>query len=156
MRKLILFSLFALLLVSPGCNSTKPILITVTSPTGAQALDIGQTFNISVTVSQDKTDKGVTFKLSGVGSLTNVTATGATYAAGIVSGTATVTITSVADPTKMTTINIVVTAAPGIITSLLAAATEGATYNVSLSGNETGGAGTLTYTVLSLAACPRA
>jgi hypothetical protein len=148
MRKLVLFSLFALLLVSPGCNNTKSIVVSVASPTGAQALDIGQTFNISVTVSNDKLDKGATFKLTGVGTLTNVTATGATYTA-TVSGTATVTITSVTDPTKMTTINIVVTAAPGITTGPLAAATEGATYSVSVTGTETGGAGTLTYTVSS-------
>jgi len=148
MRKLVLFSLFALLLVSLGCNSTKPIVVTITSPTGAQALDIGQSFNISVTVSQDKTNKGATFKLTGVGTLTNVTTTGATYTA-TVSGTATVTITSVADPTKTATINIVVTATPGITTGPLAAATEGTAYNVSLSSNETGGAGTLTYTVSS-------
>ncbi len=146
MRKLALFSLFALLLVSPGCNSTKPILVTVTSPTGAQALDIGQTFNISVTVSQDKTNKGVMFKLTGVGSLTNVTTTGATYAAGNISGTATVTITSVADPTKMTTINIVVTAAPSITSaSPLTAATEGTAYSGTIA--VTGGAGALTYSV---------
>jgi hypothetical protein len=147
-RPLVLFFLFALLLISPGCNSTKSIVVSVTSPTGAQALDIGQSFNISVTVSNDKLDKGATFKITGAGTLSNVTTTGATYTA-TVSGTATVTITSVADPTKMTTINIVVTAAPGIITGPLAAATEGATYSVSVTGTETGGAGTLTYTVSS-------
>jgi hypothetical protein len=145
MRKLALFSLFALLLVSPGCNSTKPIVVTITSPTGAQALDIGQSFNISVTVSQDNTNKGATFKLTGAGTLSNVTATGATYTA-TVSGTATVTITSVADPTKTATINIVVTAAPTITSpATLPAATQGTAYNVTIA--ETGGAGTLTYTV---------
>ncbi len=148
MRKLVLFSLFALLFVSPGCNSSKSIAVNITSPTGAQALDIGQSFNISVTVNNDKLNKGATFKLTGAGTLTNVTATGATYTA-TVSGNASVTITSVADPTKTATINIVVTAAPTITTGPLAATTEGAAYNVSLSGNVTGGAGTLTYTVSS-------
>ena len=146
MRKLLLFSLLALLFVSIGCNSTKPIVISITSPAGAQALDIGQSFNISVTVS-DKTNKGATITLTGVGSLTNVTSTGATYTA-TVSGTATITITSVADPTKMTTIKIVVTAAPSITSpAALPAATQGTAYNVTLT--ETGGAGTLNFTVLS-------
>jgi hypothetical protein len=145
MRKLALFSLFALLLVSPGCNSTKSIVVNITSPTGAQALDIGQSFNISVTVNNDKLNKGATFKLTGVGTLTNVTTTGATFTA-TVSGTATVTITSVADPTKTATINIVVTAAPTITSpATLPAATQGTAYNVTIA--ETGGAGTLTYTV---------
>ena len=145
MRKVILFSVFALLLVFTGCNSTKSIVVNISSPTGAQALDIGQSFNISVTVSQDKLDKGVTFKLTGAGTLTNVTTTGATYTA-TVSGNATVTITSVADPTKTATINIVVTAAPSITSpATLPAATQGTAYNVTIA--ETGGAGTLTYTV---------
>jgi len=145
MRKLALFSLFALLLVSPGCNNTKSIVVNITSPTGAQALDIGQSFNISVTVNNDKLNKGATFKLTGVGTLTNVTTTGATFTA-TVSGTATVTITSVADPTKTATINIVVTAAPTITSpATLPAATQGTAYNVTIA--ETGGAGTLTYTV---------
>ena len=137
MRKVILFSVFALLLVFTGCNSTKSIVVNISSPTGAQALDIGQSFNISVTVSQDKLDKGVTFKLTGAGTLTNVTTTGATYTA-TVSGNATVTITSVADPTKTATINIVVTAAPSITSpATLPAATQGTAYNVTIA--ETGG-----------------
>jgi uncharacterized lipoprotein YajG len=66
MRKLVLFSLFACLLLFTGCNSTKSIVLTINSPTGAQALDIGQTFNISVSVTNDKQTKGATFTLTGV------------------------------------------------------------------------------------------
>ena len=145
MRKVILFSAFALLFVFTGCNTTKSVVVNISSPTGAQALDIGQSFNISATVSHDNTNKGVTFKLTGAGTLSNMTTTGATYTA-TVSGTATVTITSVADPTKTATINIVVTAPPSITSpATLPAATQGTAYNVTIA--ETGGAGTLTYTV---------
>jgi hypothetical protein len=144
MRKLVLFSLFACLLLFTGCNSTKSIVLTINSPTGAQALDIGQTFNISVSVTNDKQTKGATFTLTGVGTLTNVSATGATYTA-TVAGNATVMVASATDPTKKTTINIVVTAAPGITTGPLAAATEGTAYSGTIA--VTGGAGALTYSV---------
>lgn len=146
MRKQVLFSLFALLLFVAGCSSTKSIVVTVTSPTGAQALDIGQSFNISVTISHDHQNKGATFTLTGVGTLTNVTATSATYNA-TASGNATVTIASASEPTKTATVTIVVTAAPSITntSSTFAAAVEGTAYTASVT--VTGGAGTLTYSV---------
>jgi len=144
MRKVILFSAFALLLVFTGCNSTKSVVVVVTSPTGAQALDTGQSFNISVTVNNDKLNKGVTIKLTGVGTLTNVTATGATYTA-TASGSATITITSASDTTKSVTLSIVVTAPPSITTASLAAAVMGTSYSGTVA--VTGGAGTLNYSV---------
>jgi len=145
MRKSLLFSLFAFLLIFTGCNSTKSILLTLNSPTGAQALDVGQTFNISVTVTNDKQTKGATFNLTGVGTLTGVTATGATYTA-TAAGNATITIASTTDPTKKTTISIVVTAAPTITSAAtLTAATEGTAYSGTISVS--GGAGTLSYSV---------
>ena len=144
MRKAILFSIFVLSLAFSGCNSTKPIAVSISSPTGTQALDIGQTFNISATVSNDTLNKGAAITLSGVGTLTNVTATGATYTA-TASGSATITVTSASDTTKSVTLSIVVTALPSITTTSLAAAVIGTSYSGTVA--VTGGAGTLNYSV---------
>jgi hypothetical protein len=130
-----------------GCNSgsSKPIAITLS--TGAtQALDQGQTVNISATVSHDKTSAGVGWTLtSGPGALTNPTTTGATYSANGATGTAVITATSVTDKTATATLTITVTAMPAITTTSLPAVTEGATYSQVLA--KTGGAGTSTFTV---------
>jgi len=148
MRNLALCFLLATLLVITGCGSSgpKPIAVVVT-PSGAQALDIGQSFNITVSVSNDPLSKGVTITLSGVGTLSNQSATGATYTAPTTGagGSATVTVASVADPTKLQTVTIVVTVPPTITTTSLAAAVVGTPYSQSIA--ETGGAGTLTYSV---------
>jgi hypothetical protein len=131
-----------------GCSSgPKPIALSITAPTGAQALDLGQSFNITVTVSNDKLNKGATFSATGVGTLTNMTATGATYTAPTTGsgGTATITVASASDPTKTTTLMVTVTAPPSITTASLAAATEGTAYNATLAA--TGGAGTMNYSV---------
>ncbi len=151
MRKLALCFLLCTVLALSACNSgPKAIVISVATPTGAQALDLGQSFNITVSVSNDTLNKGVTFTLTGVGTLSNQTPTGATYTAPAAGagGSATITITSASDPTKMTTITTVVTAAPSITSpAALPAATQGTAYNVTLT--ETGGAGTLNFTVSS-------
>jgi hypothetical protein len=146
MRLPVLCTFLALMLLITGCSSgPKPIAVTLTSPTGAQALDVGQTFNITATVSNDKLTKGATFALSGVGTLTNQTSTGATYTA-TATGNATITIASASDPTKSQTITVVVTAAPTITTAAsLSAATEGTAYSAAIAA--TGGAGAMTYSV---------
>jgi hypothetical protein len=98
-------SLTALLGIT-GCNSgTNPIVVTLSSPTGAQTLDVGQSFNITVSVTNDKLTKGATFLLTGAGTLSNQTATSATYTASA-SGNGTITVASASDPTKMQTISV--------------------------------------------------
>ena len=148
MRNLALCFLLATLLAVSGCTSgSKVIVVSVASPSGAQALDLGQSFNISVSVSNDPLNKGVTWTLSGVGTLSNQTATGATYTAPATGagGSATVTITSASDTTKSITLSIVVTAPPSITTASLAAAVMGTSYSGTVA--VTGGAGTLNYSV---------
>ena len=88
----------------------------VTLSTGAtQALDQGQSVNITATVANDSAAKGVTWALtSGPGALSNTTTTAATYSANGASGTAVITATSVSDTTKATTLTVTVTAAPAI------------------------------------------
>ncbi len=148
MRKLALCFLLCTVLALSACSSgTKVIVVSVTSPSGAQALDLGQSFNITVSVSNDALNKGATFTLSGVGALSNQTATGATYTAPATGtgGSATITITSASDTTKSTTLSIVVSAPPTISTTTLPAAAMGTTYSGTVA--VTGGAGTLNYSV---------
>src|SRR5579863_4960006 len=146
MKKLALCCLFATLAFFAGCNGgSNAIVVTLTSPTGTQTLDVGQSFTTSVTLSNDKLNKGATFNLSGAGTLSGVTSSSATFNA-TATGNATITVASASDPTKTKTINIVVTAVPSITTgSALSAATEGTAYSGTIA--VTGGAGTLTYSV---------
>lgn len=139
-------------MIFAGCNSgSKPISVTIVSPSGAQAIDVGQSFNITVQVNNDKMAKGAMFSISGVGALSNQSATGATYTAPAsgAGGNAMITIASATDPTKTIVLNVVVTALPAITnaSATLAAGVEGTLYNASVT--ETGGAGTLTYSISS-------
>jgi len=144
-RAFLILSLTALLGIT-GCGSgTNPIVVTVSSPTGAQSVDVGQSFNIAASVTNDKLAKGATFLLSGAGALSNQTATTATYTASA-SGNGTITIASASDPTKTQTISVVVTATPAITSAAtLSPATEGAAYTGTIA--VTGGAGSLNYSV---------
>jgi len=119
----------------------------VTLSTGAtQALDQGQTVNITATVSNDSAAKGVGWVLtSGPGALSNQTTTGATYSANGVSGAAVITAASVSDTTKTAILTVTVTAVPAITTTVLPGGTEGTAYSQAIA--KTGGAGAVTFTV---------
>src|ERR1700676_3384329 len=146
MRKLALCIWFATLALFTGCNNgPAPIAVTLTAPTGAQALDVGQSFNIAASVTNDKLAKGAIFSLSGPGALSNQTPTSASFTASA-SGNATITVASVSDPTKTQTISVVVSAMPSITSAAtLTPATEGTAYSGTIA--VTGGAGALTYSV---------
>ena len=146
-----------------GCAGGSPP-IALTFPSGsAQAIDNGQSVNITV---NGAGTKGVTWSLSGPGSLSNQTSTSVTYnatATGAVlpakapasaphsastsaaDPTATVTATSVADTSKSATVTISITPPPAIPTTSLPAGTEGTAYNQTVASS--GGAGTLTFTI---------
>ena len=150
MRRLWAPALAIFLLVFSGCTgSPKPISIAVSSPTGAQALDLGQSFTISVQVDNDPLAKGATFTLNGVGALANQSVSGATYNAPTTGagGTATITIASASNPAITQTIMVTVSPLPQIsnASSTLAAAVKGTAYNASIT--TTGGAGALSYSV---------
>ncbi len=147
MRKSVLYSLFALLLLIAGC-AANPIITLI--PSTPQAIDSGQMIGFAARVIFDVNNNGVYWSLSGPGLLTSQTATTATYVGGL-SGTATVTAISVTNNTIMVSRTITVTASPTITTTTLAAGTEGQSYSQTVS--VTGGAGTLTYS-LSAGALP--
>src|ERR1035438_4692847 len=114
-------SFFVIVLVSLllGCGaSTAPIAVTLT-PSAAKTIDQTQTVSITAAVSNDSKSAGVTWTVSGGGSLSNASATGVTYVAptsGSGAVTATVTATSVSDPTKPASLRITVNPLPAIST----------------------------------------
>ena len=135
---------------SGGGNSTTAIAVSI-SPRATQSLDQGQTLGFTASVSNDSSNAGVTWTVSGGGTLTNSTTTGVTYTApATVSSvtTATLTAASVKSTTQTATVNITVHPAPAITTSgALAGGTVGTAYSATLAA--TGGSGTLTWTLAS-------
>jgi hypothetical protein len=110
--------LVASIIILPACGGggghPPPLTVSVaiTSPASAPTIQQGQTVNITATVTNDTGNKGVTWSLSGQGSLSAQTSTTVTYnAPASVSSNivATVTATSVADNTKSASLNITVT-----------------------------------------------
>jgi Putative Ig domain len=147
MRKALLSLSFALITFISGCSSgSKPISVALT-PTGSQAIDLGQSVVLSAAVANDSKNAGVTWTSNGPGSLTGQSATGVTYVAPATGtgGAAMVTATTVSLPSATAVLTINVTAPPSITTTSLPAATEGTAYSQSV--KVTGGAGTLTYSL---------
>ncbi|MHB8541822.1 MAG: beta strand repeat-containing protein [Candidatus Acidiferrales bacterium] len=102
-----------------GGSSTpkNPISVTITSPAAPPTIQQGQTVNITAAVTNDSANKGVTWSLSGQGTLSAQTATTVTYTAPATvtaNITATVTATSMTDTTKTATLTITVTPPPAI------------------------------------------
>lgn len=100
-----------------------------------QAIDQGQTITITATLSNDAANKGVSWSLSGVGSLSNQTTLSVTYnAPASVSSTTTtvITATSVASANVTAKIAITVNPAPKVSTNVLPAGTVGTAYSFTL------------------------
>ena len=121
--------------------STPPVGVTagvvLTSSTNSTQVQQGGTLVLTATVSKDPNSLGVTWVLTGVGTLTNVTTKTATYAApasGVV-GTATPVIkaTSVADATLSASGTLVVLGTPVISAPILFPANVGSSYGAGLS-----------------------
>jgi hypothetical protein len=119
---LCLFLMVAAAIILPACGGgghTPPpppvISVAITSPASAPTIQQGQSVsNITATVTNDSANKGVTWSLSGAGSLSAQTSTTVTYnAPASVSSNivVTVTATSVSDNTKSASITITVTPA---------------------------------------------
>ena len=138
------------LLALSGCGSSgaPPIAVGLT-PSSTQSIDQAQMVPVTATVTNDAKNAGVTWAVSGGGTLTNATTTSATYdapASVTTAFTATVTATSVSDTTKIATLQIKVAPLPAITTTSFAA-TEGTAYNGALS--ESGGTSPFTFALTS-------
>ncbi len=138
----------------PGCSnssSTHPIGVALT-PSSTQSIDQAQTVSITVSVTNDSKNAGVTWTVSGGGTLSAQNTTSATYNAptSVTSAfTSTVTATSITDATKSATLQIKVSALPTVTTtsSSLPAVTPGSAYSVTLA--ESGGTSPFTWSITS-------
>lgn len=104
-----------------GGSTSNAITVSITSPTSSPTIQAGQTVSITAAVANDSSNQGVTWAVSGGGTLSNETTTGATYnaPASVSSNTdVTVTATSVADTSASATLKITVTPAPAISVSI--------------------------------------
>jgi len=145
-------------LFAAGCNNSTPKISIALSPASAQNAVGGQVIPVAATLTHDAKAAGVTWSLSGGGALSGQTTSAVTYTAPAsiaAAGTATLTATSVTDPTQTAklTINLVpisVTLNPSTAQSLDQTKTVGVTATVTADPATKGvtwslnGAGTLT------------
>jgi hypothetical protein len=162
--------LMATMLVVAACsnNSNRSITAQVGVDTGvtlstagsATSLLTGQTLGLGATVDNASNTQGVTWTLTGVGSLTTLTATTATYVAPTGTGseeingssTALITATSVANPTQLASVALIVLGTPLIDPTTLFPANVNVAYQSPVSAS--GGDAPFTWVVLSGALPP--
>lgn len=156
LRRLLIAVAFAGSIAAVGCTSTNNSTTTTTteqisvaiSPSAAQTLDQGKTLAVTATLTNDTTNQGVTWSLTGAGTLSGSTAAATTYTAPTsvtAASTATLTATSNADTTKSATLTINLVVPPSVTTSSLPPATVGTAYSATLAA--TGGITPYSWTV---------
>jgi hypothetical protein len=114
-----------------GCgNSGTPagITISVTLTPSSASLNAGQSVNFTASVNNDSSGKGVSWALTGVGTLSNQTITGVTYTApSTVTATsvATVTATSIASPSSQPGSAAITVSPAGTVTNVVPISVNG-------------------------------
>ena len=156
MRKVRPLSLIGLgvvvwIILFTGCSGSNSTTVTL-APASGQTLSPGQTVTITATVANDKSNQGVTWSLSGPGSLSNKTTSSVVYTAPLPNAvtattTATITATSIASTTATATESITVNSVLTITTASLTAGTIGVPYDVFVSA--TGAPAPFTWAVIS-------
>ena len=143
------FSAFLALIFIPGCGSSPPISVSLSAPT--TQTDQGKTIVITAKLTNDGSNSGVTWSLSGPGSLTGETNFGVTYNAPpsvVAAITATVTATSLKDESKQSSLMLIANPRPQISPlQTLLNGTTGAAYSQTIA--ETGGTSPFTWSVLN-------
>jgi hypothetical protein len=123
----------AMAAVMSGCGSSSPPISVSLSPSSPQAIDQSQTVAVMATVTNDTSSKGVSWTLTGLGSLSNSTGPSVTYISPTTNLTsaqqATVTATSAADQTKTASLQITVNPYPRIPFQTLANGSVGTPYS---------------------------
>lgn len=103
--------------------------VTIT-PAGLIFVDVGRSRNMTVTLTSDPGQQGVTWALAGPGSLTSITPTSVTYVgSSTAADTATISATAVANLTEIATASLYMVPLPTITTTTLPNATIGTTYS---------------------------
>lgn len=146
---LLLAGVVACTLSLPGCSGNGALTITL-SPTTAPTLNSGQTQAITATVTNDPKNQGVTWSVTGPGTLSSETTTSVTYVAPTnipSSSSATVTATSVTNTTVTATLSISLNAVLAIATTSLPSGTLGTPYQGVISA--TGATGSFTWILIS-------
>jgi FG-GAP-like repeat/Putative Ig domain/FG-GAP repeat len=134
---------------SSGPPPPPPISVNL-SPSSPQTIDQLQTVNVTATVANDSSGRGVTWSLTGPGSLSGQSSTSVTYNGTTVTNgqTATVNATSIAYSTKNASLSITVNALPQITTfNSLPNGTVGSAYSQTLA--ESGGTPPFTWSLLA-------
>jgi len=139
--RFVVLGMFTSVLTAPfiGCGGSAPA-VGVTVAASASTVDGTDTVTLTATVSNDKNAAGVTWSVSGGGTMLNTTTTSATFTAPAATASSlsvTVTATSAADATKSGTATITVAASP-TVTSLATAQQSvavGTAYSVQLAGS---------------------
>jgi hypothetical protein len=115
-----------------GNSSTPPISVSL-SPSAAQGIDQSQTVGISATLTNDTSNKGVLWTLTGPGSLSSSTGSPVTYTGPTIPLTSaqqsTVKATSAADSTKSASLQITVNPYPQIPSQTLGNGSVGTPYS---------------------------
>jgi hypothetical protein len=123
----------AMAAVTCACSNSSPPISVSLSPSSPQAIDQGQTVGITATVTNDTSNKGVSWTLAGPGSLSNSTGPSVTYSSPTTNLTstqqATIQATSEADQTKSSSLQITVNPYPQIPFQALANGSVGTPYN---------------------------
>ena len=136
---LFLVAMLIAMVACSGSSSSPPISVSF-SRSSTQAIDQSQSLAITATVLNDTSGKGVSWNLTGPGSLSSSTGLSVTYTSPTTSLTsaqqATVTATSVADQTKSASLRITVNPSPQIPFQTLANGSVGTPYSqmISLTG----------------------
>lgn len=144
----------AVLLGIAGCggggSSSKPVMSVTVSPSAAQNIDQSQSVKISASVTNDSASAGVSWSVTGNGSLTGQTSSATTYDAPTSgsAGSATVTATSVTDATKTASVTINYAVLPAITTTTLPSGVEGTNYEPPAIA-ATGGTTPLSFSITS-------
>jgi Putative Ig domain len=149
-RVLGIATLMAIIFCVAGCGSTpsKPTVSVAISPAGQVTLEQGGTASLTAAVTNDTASAGVTWSLTGAGSLTGNTTTAVTYnapATVTAAGTATVTATSVAASTKSATFTVNLVAPPAITPATLSGGNVGTAYSKTVT--TTGGVAPYTLSI---------
>ena len=138
--------LVSFFLMSCG-GSSKPVGLTLSASTAT--IDGTNSATFTATVANDKNAAGVTWSLTGAGTLSSQSSTSVTYTAPAATSTAqsaTITATSAADSTKTASITITIPAKPTITTTATQLGSQvGATYSATLT--VTGGIAPYTWSV---------